>query len=536
MIIFEEMKVMILALTFMVFSPDYNVYCQNNSVTDSTGMVGSNYTIAVNNLSFQMSNSGDIGFVDFRDNSVLFSAGFLLSGRFDSFFWLSGSASSERIKSYFSPGSIFIVKSTDEPFGKSWNDWRQAVESGALYYDGDKDGVYNPKDKNFNGIWDQDEDMPYLLGDVTAYCNYDEFTLHGYRSPHYINVQQYIFVSDQPHLSNTFFVLYSFNTQNDVQDTSVYFSIYADPDIGDHTDDLAGCDTLLSSGFVYNNGEDQIFGSETPAVFATLLQGPKVSVKDYNDFKAVNRFGVNYGESFFEGFINEVNKSFQSYNLENMPVNEVSYYNKIRGFNNYGLLFDPCTYEFGYVIPDTICDKVNPKFLFSGDPLSNSGWINNFPSDQRFLLSSGPFTLNATEPQMIIVAYTIGSGDNYLNSIRKGKDLIPGIINEYESNFASLTYQSGEPLYPVVDYYLYQNYPNPFNASTLIRYELPDQNLITIKIYDLLGREIKTLINDFKLAGRYEVEFDGSNLASGIYFYKIQAGEFVQTRKMVLLK
>lgn len=534
------MRYLILSIQLLIH---YSVYCQNNDYTDSTGIVGPIYSFNINNLNIAFNNNGNIGIVDFLDSSVLYSAGFLLSGNFDNQIWLSGSAGSDRISSYISFNSIFVVKSTDEPFGKSWNDWKQAAELGALYYDGDGDGIYNPMDKNFNGIWDLNEDMPYLLGDVTAYCNYKEYLLYPLISPHRINVHQYIFASDQPHLSNTFFVLYSFNTQNDVNDTSVYFSIYADPDIGDHTDDLAGCDTLLISGYVYNNGEDQMFGLEPPAVFATLLQGPKVSVKDNNDFKAVNRFGVNYGESFFDGFINEVNKSFQSYHIENIPANAVAYFNKIRGFSNYGLLIDPCTYEFGYVIPDTICDKVNPKFLFSGDPLNNSGWINNFPGDQRFLLSSGPFTLSSTKPQMIIVAYTIGSGDNYLNSIRNGKELIPGIINEYESNFASLTYQSGEPLYPVVDYYLYQNYPNPFNASTLIRYELPVNNFVTIKIFDILGREVKTLVNEFKKADVYEVKFDASKYASGVYFYQLkatpndgQAGNYMGTKKMILIK
>lgn len=429
MIRIGEMKEIFFVLTLVILIPDHSVYCQNKIDNDSTGMVGSSYTLVVNNLKVTIGNSGNIGFVDFQNNPVLYSAGFLLSGRFDNYIWISGSADSERIKSYISFNPIFVIKKTDEPFGKSWNDWKQAVELGALFYDGDGDCIYNPKDKNFNGIWDQNEDMPYLLGDVTAFCNYKEFTLHGFRSPHYINVQQYIFASDHPHLSNTFFILYSFNTQNDVQDTSVYFSIYADPDIGDYSDDLAGCDTLLSSGYVYNNGEDQIFGSEPPAVFATLLQGPKVPVKDNNDFKAVNRFGVNYGESFFDGFINEVNKSFQSYNLENMPTNVVAYFNKIRGYSNYGLLIDPCTYEFGYVIPDSICNEVNSKYLFSGDPVENIGWINNFPADQRFLLNSGPFTISNTEPQMIIAAYTIGSGNSFLNSIQNGKELISGVIN-----------------------------------------------------------------------------------------------------------
>jgi FlgD Ig-like domain len=94
---------------------------------------------------------------------------------------------------------------------------------------------------------------------------------------------------------------------------------------------------------------------------------------------------------------------------------------------------------------------------------------------------------------------------------------------------------------------LYQNYPNPFNPSTKIRYTIPasiaggSNNLVTLKIYDMLGNEIATLVNGEKPAGTYEVEFsaksrNGADLPSGVYFYRLTAGSFVQTQKMILLK
>ena len=83
---------------------------------------------------------------------------------------------------------------------------------------------------------------------------------------------------------------------------------------------------------------------------------------------------------------------------------------------------------------------------------------------------------------------------------------------------------------------LYQNYPNPFNPTTVIRYELPKESLVSIKLFDILGREVKTLVKEMKTAGRYIYNLDASNLASGIYFYRLQAGSFVQTKKMVLMK
>jgi photosystem II stability/assembly factor-like uncharacterized protein len=86
------------------------------------------------------------------------------------------------------------------------------------------------------------------------------------------------------------------------------------------------------------------------------------------------------------------------------------------------------------------------------------------------------------------------------------------------------------------DYLLNQNYPNPFNPSTRIAYVIANRQFVTVKVYDLLGREVATLVNEEKSAGNYEVEFNGSMLPSGIYFYQIKAGNFVETKKMILLK
>lgn len=86
------------------------------------------------------------------------------------------------------------------------------------------------------------------------------------------------------------------------------------------------------------------------------------------------------------------------------------------------------------------------------------------------------------------------------------------------------------------EFVLYQNYPNPFNPSTKINYSIKDQSFVTLKIFDVLGREIKTLINKVQPPGSYGVEFDATNLTSGIYFYRITAGKYTETRKMILLR
>jgi hypothetical protein len=83
---------------------------------------------------------------------------------------------------------------------------------------------------------------------------------------------------------------------------------------------------------------------------------------------------------------------------------------------------------------------------------------------------------------------------------------------------------------------LSQNYPNPFNPSTTIKYDLPERSFVTLKVYDVLGNEIETLVSEEKPLGRYEVDFNATELPSGIYFYKLQAGSFVETKKMVFMK
>jgi hypothetical protein len=85
-------------------------------------------------------------------------------------------------------------------------------------------------------------------------------------------------------------------------------------------------------------------------------------------------------------------------------------------------------------------------------------------------------------------------------------------------------------------YTLSQNYPNPFNPTTIISYELPIGGRINLKIYDLLGREVATLVDGQMEAGTHRVSFDASRVASGVYFYRIQAGSFTATKKLVLLK
>ncbi len=85
-------------------------------------------------------------------------------------------------------------------------------------------------------------------------------------------------------------------------------------------------------------------------------------------------------------------------------------------------------------------------------------------------------------------------------------------------------------------YSLQQNYPNPFNPTTKINFSIPKQGMVSLKVYDVLGKEVMTLVNEQKPAGNFEVDFNGSNLSSGAYFYRIEAGEFVDVKRMIIIK
>jgi hypothetical protein len=83
---------------------------------------------------------------------------------------------------------------------------------------------------------------------------------------------------------------------------------------------------------------------------------------------------------------------------------------------------------------------------------------------------------------------------------------------------------------------LTQNFPNPFNPATTIRYSMPNRSQVLLTVYNTVGQKVATLVQEQQEAGSYEVKFDGSALASGVYFYRLQAGSFMQTRKLLLLR
>ena len=387
--------------------------------------------------------------------------------------------------------------------------------------------------------------MPPLVGDEIAWCVYNDNLPANQRrwlsEPQGIEVRQTIFATDNPGLENVIFIKYSIlntGTVADVMD-SVYFGIWEDADLGEAFDDMVGCDTLLQSGFVYNYQDDYLYGANPPSFFTTLLQGPITDSSNPND-SAKQNYGELFGNFSFGGSKN-LGMTAYIFNRGGDPVlNDPNTAEDARcylqGRTRQCDLVNPCTFAYCEVRGGIDCSEVNPLLWASGDPVTDIGWILNYSSDERGTMSSGPFKLEKDKPQEIIIAYVLGRGTDPINSITVARGNVQRAIEEYESNFASMTYSPPPATNPVDNYVLYQNYPNPFNPTTTIRYELPQDGIVTINIYNILGQRVKTILNEFKRADRYEITFNGAGLASGVYFYTLKVNNFIKTKKMILIK
>ena len=145
--------------------------------------------------------------------------------------------------------------------------------------------------------------------------------------------------------------------------------------------------------------------------------------------------------------------------------------------------------------------------------------LDTSPDDQWFL-GTNPFVLPV-----------LNNGYNYIYLNNKSYIELP-VVNAAADVFSDASGENENPY----SFSLSQNYPNPFNPVTMINYELPVKGIVTIKVFDILGREVSTLVNEVKDAGSHEVMFDASKLSSGVYFYRIISGNFTDTKKMILVK
>lgn len=146
--------------------------------------------------------------------------------------------------------------------------------------------------------------------------------------------------------------------------------------------------------------------------------------------------------------------------------------------------------------------------------------------------------------QWSIIGYLNGQGNSNIahNYSFEDRNLSSGRYNyrlkqiDYNGNFQYFDLQNEVVIGTPEKFSLHQNYPNPFNPTTKINYDIPKEGIVKLTIFDNNGREMKTLVNEFRTAGYYTTDFNALNLSSGVYYYKLQSNNFVATKKMVILK
>ncbi|MCZ6701513.1 MAG: YCF48-related protein [Ignavibacteria bacterium] len=179
------------------------------------------------------------------------------------------------------------------------------------------------------------------------------------------------------------------------------------------------------------------------------------------------------------------------------------------------------------VVPDFV--RINTAYFISPD----SGMVAGDNGKVRFTINGG-----ATWVEDTSVTNLTSNNINQISIIDNSIAVIIGdsgtVIFAARDSSVLTSVENIDEI--VTEYHLYQNYPNPFNPSTKIRFRIVERGYVNLIVFDLLGNEITTLVNEEKQTGEYEVEFNASNLPSGIYFYRLKSGGFSTTKKLVLIK
>lgn len=177
-----------------------------------------------------------------------------------------------------------------------------------------------------------------------------------------------------------------------------------------------------------------------------------------------------------------------------------------------------------------------PDIWFSWRRIADANWstpvnLTQTPGFAELLLHAAP-TLRQNGPN----SYTIFVGRSYEAGVTTYPPENANRTVFYAGSYGWTITDVNDKMIPPTTFFLAQNYPNPFNPSTVINFQITFSSFVTLKVYDVLGREVATLVNERLGPGSYESTFNAGGLASGVYFYRLQAGTFVNVRKLLVLR
>jgi len=302
---------------------------------------------------------------------------------------------------------------------------------------------------------------------------------------------------------------------------NTFFTFFSDDDANDLVGHV-GCNTLINLGYSYSRLNPP-YTTNGPAVGFKIIRGANYFTGNSNDSLL-----------FYEGKNKKKKAGYRS-----------------KGMYSFNFFFDdgPSNYKIVYISmegkffwtgnPIITPEGDTTRYFYSGDPETNIGWVMSGAAYRRTYTTTGPVNVNPGDTQHIVIAQVIAQGVNNLNGVTKLKEASIIAEQNYNNFFEGVPINVKNISSVVLDKFsLQQNYPNPFNPSTLIRFEIPKKSFVTLKLFDITGREIASLIDQDLNSGVYEYTFSAGkyNLSSGIYYYMIKADNFVQSRKMVLIK
>ncbi|NOY46952.1 MAG: T9SS type A sorting domain-containing protein [Chlorobi bacterium] len=281
---------------------------------------------------------------------------------------------------------------------------------------------------------------------------------------------------------------------------------------------------LFNSGQIYysaNNGESwtEIWNNDNTVfaiekigntLFAGTLYGIFRSTNTGISWSQINNgLPMESGDQIYVWSLNTINNNI-IVNTDKGIYLSTDYGNNWQSIN-YGIPIDTLGNNSSYLL--TYCNK-----LIVG--INHEIYISENLGKKWSLISNIPLGNNQTIKELAVVDTA----------------LVVSTSNElWKYSLSEIANLSNDNII-VEKYFLSQNYPNPFNPSTIIQYSIPMNEFVTLKVYDVLGRKVKTLVNKEQSAGVYNVEFNASKLTSGVYFYRIEAGSFVAVKKLLLLK
>jgi len=371
---------------------------------------------------------------------------------------------------------------------------------------------------------------PQLMGDQTLWCVYNcadsSLPMPFDSKPLGVEVQQTVFgfASLGGLFKNLMLIRYLLINKSMFQMDSMYFGYWSDPDIGDSGDDRDGCDSTLSLWFCYNaTDSDAVYGLHPPAVGYCTVQGPRVvSGNDTAFFKG----------SRISGYKNLPMTSFMVWPNDGWS-NPRTAANIYRYFQlTWWATGKPVTY--GGIGTDSLARPT--RYMYSGDPESGTGWLSTFSRHE--FSGCGPFSMTPGDTQEVVMGILVSRGTSNTNSVTKLRNEIRVLRDIYADSLYKIFVPQKVDVPPVIPdlYELAQNFPNPFNAGTEIRFSLPIDAQITLTIYNVLGQHMAVLASGRYPAGSYTVRWEPATAASGIYFYQLNAGRYIASRKMLVLK